>query len=238
RAAVKSTYGSRADSGSIDGRILNNQQGSLVAAAHAHVWVEDAGTGRVMASGVTNTNGTFNISGIVPGYYRVMTDYLDASAIEDESLSLDQERRSIGPGFRAVEIASQLRVSVNKTANVNYVLVPPQNSPATLTPRFVGVNSELSTVSVHATPGAKLTVYVSGDGVEQVSGTGLLVSSPYLTVNPASLTAHQFANAIPVISFDVTIGLDAPAGDYSIRLQSNSGEIAYLVGALTVEPKQ
>lgn len=238
RAAVKSIYGPRNDIGAIDGRILNNQQGSLLAATRAHVWIEDVVSGQVMASGSTNSNGGFHIAGIVPGFYRVMTEYLAAGASEDELLSLNLERRSSGQSFRAVEIASTLRVVANKTSQLNYVLVPPQNSPATLNPRFVGLNSELSTVPVPATRGKTLTVFLGGDAVDQVPGTGLLVTSPYLIVDPASLKSHQFGGATPVISFDVTIALDAPAGDYSIRLQSNSGEIAYLVGAIVVAPKQ
>jgi hypothetical protein len=237
RAAVKSIYGSRNDTGSIEGRILNNQQGTLVPAG-AHVWIEDVPSGRVMASGVTNSNGSFNIAGIEPGSYRVITSYLDQTMSEDESLSLDPERRASGHSFRAVEIAGGLRVAANKTALVNYILVPPQNSSATLNPRFVGLNTELSSVAVPASQGTTLTVYLSGDAVDQVPGTGLLVTSPYLTVNPASLRSHQFRGTSPVISFEVTIALDAPPGDYSIRLQSNSGEIAFLVGALIVEPKQ
>jgi hypothetical protein len=238
RAAVKSVYGSRSDTGSIAGRILNNQQGNLLPAARAHVWLEDAVSGRVMASGVTNSNGSFNIAGIMPGVYKVMTEYLDAGASEGELLGFDQERHSSGQSFRAVEIVSGLRVAANKTVLLNHILVPPQNSPATLNPRFVGVNSELSTVPVSATRGTTVTVYLSGDAVDQVPGTGLLITSPYLTVDPSSLRPHKFGNAAPVISFDVTVALDAPAGDYSVRLQSNSGEIAYLVGALVVEPGQ
>ena len=84
RAAVKSIYAVR-DTGSIDGRILNNQQGSLLPAARAHVWIEDVVTGQVMASGTTNSNGAFHISGIVPGRYRVMTEYL-VTAASDEAL--------------------------------------------------------------------------------------------------------------------------------------------------------
>jgi hypothetical protein len=238
RAAVKSIYGSGNETGSIDGRILNNQQGNLLPAAGAHVWIEDVISGRVMASGATNSNGGFNLAGIAPGYYRVMTEYLDARATEEEVLTLEPDRRSSGQSFRAIEIASGLRVSAKKTALVNYILMPPQNSPATLNPRFIGLNSELSTVPVPATPGTKLTVYLSGTGVDQVTGTGLLVTSPFLTVNPASLKSHEFGGTTPVISFDVSIALDAPPGDYSLRLQSNSGEIAYLVGALVIEPKQ
>ena len=237
-AAVKSIYGSRGGTGSIEGRIMSNEQGTLLPAARAQVWLEDAASGRVMASGVTNATGAFNIAGIVPGLYRVMTEYLDSGLPEDESLSIDPTRRSSGPSFRALEIAGGLRVAANKTAQVNYILVPPQNSPVTLNPRFVGLNSELSTVPIPASRGTTLTVYLSGDEVDQVPGTGLLVTSPYLTVNPASLRSHQFGGPAPVISFDVTIALDAPAGEYSIRLQSNSGEVACLVGVLVIGPKQ
>ena len=237
-AAVKSIYGSRGETGSVDGRILSNQQDTLLPVARAHVWLEDAASGRVMASGVTNSNGAFEIAGIVPGLYRLMTEYLDSATAADQSLSIEPERRSNGQSFRAVEINGGLRVAANKAALVNYVLVPPQNSAATLNPRFAGLNSELSTVPIIATRGATLTVYLSGDAVDQVPGTGLLVTSPYLTVNPGSLKSHQFGGTAPVISFDVTIALDAPPGDYSLRLQSNSGEIAYLVGALVVGPKQ
>jgi hypothetical protein len=237
-AAVKGIYGSSGATGSVDGRILSNQQGTLLPAARAHVWLEDAASGRVMASAVTNSSGAFDISGVGPGLYRLMTEYLDSSATAEQSLSVEPDRRSSGQSFRAVEIAGGLRVTANRTASVNYVLVPPQNSAATLGPRFAGLNGELSTVAIPATPGATLTVYLSGEAVDQVPGTGVLVTSPYLTVNPASLKSHPFGVTTPVISFDVTIALDAPPGDYSLRLQANSGEIAYLVGALAVGPKQ
>jgi hypothetical protein len=238
RAAVKSIYGSENDTGAIKGRVLNNQQGNLQPVTRAHVWLEDVVSGRVMASGVTNSNGAFNIAGILPGNYRVMTEYLPTASSEGEWLGLDSESHSSGQSFRAVEIASGLRVSANKTALINYILAPPQNSPATLNPRLIGVNSELSTVPVSAARGTTVTVYLSGDTVDQVPETGLSVTSQYLTVDPSSLRSHQFGSASPVISFAVTIALDAPPGDYSVRLQSNSGEISYLVGALVVEPKQ
>jgi hypothetical protein len=235
RAAVKSIYGSPGNTGSIEGRILNNQQGDLVPEGRAHVWIEDAVSGRVMASGVTNANGAYRIGGIVPGYYKVMTESLDFD--DGQPPNLDVDRHSAPRGFRSLEIAGELRVAANKSAQVNYILVPPQNSQAILAPAFVGVNGELSTVPVSATPGTKLTVFVSGNAVDQVPGTGLLVTSPYLTVSPASLRIQQFGR-VPVISFDVTTAMDAPPGEYSIRLQLNSGEIGYLVGALIVGSKQ
>jgi hypothetical protein len=86
--------------------------------------------------------------------------------------------------------------------------------------------------------GQKLTLYVGGEGVDQIPGNGLVLSSPFMTVDPASLTLEQFQKSTPVISFTVTIAANAPPGDYTLRLQSNSGELAYLVGGLTISPTQ
>jgi hypothetical protein len=40
-----------------------------------------------------------------------------------------------------------------------------------------------------------------------------------------------------VISFKIAVAPNAPPGEYSIRLQSPSGELAYLAGALTIDPE-
>ena len=57
-----------------------------------------------------------------------------------------------------------------------------------------------------------------------------------MSIDPASLTLEQFYKSTPVISFVVTVAADAPPGDYTLRLQSNSGELAYLVGCVTIDP--
>ena len=116
-------------------------------------------------------------------------------------------------------------------------MVPPQSSAPTLNPRFLGLNSELSTSPLPAEAGTKLKLYISGDGVDQVPGSGLSVSSPFITVDPASLMLQEFHDSTPVISFEVTLAANTPPGDYSIRLQSNSGEVAYLAGGITISPQ-
>ena len=136
-----------------------------------------------------------------------------------------------------MEISGQLRVAADKITSLNYNLVPPHNSAPTLNPRYLGLNSELSTLPLPAQAGTKVTLYVGGDGVDEVPGSGLSVSSPFITVDPASLTWQQFHDSTPVISFEVTLAPNAPPGDYSIRLQSNSGEIAYLAGGIRVSPR-
>ncbi len=89
--------------------------------------------------------------------------------------------------FRSVEIASRLRVVADKPTPLNYVLVPPQNSSPALNPRFIGINGELSTVPVPAVAGKKLTLSVAGEGLDQIPGTGLVFSSPFITIDQASL---------------------------------------------------
>lgn len=240
-SAVRGLYGLREKAekaGSIEGRIQNSIDGSLMPATAAHVWIEDLATGKVMASSLTTAGGRFIINSVPPGNYRAMVEYLDSRVTEAEALSPASDRKSAGRqrAFRSVEISGRVRVVADKTTALNYVLVPPQNSAPALNPRFIGINGELSTVPIPVAAGKRMTLYVGGEGVDQIPGSGLVVSSPFVTVDPASLALEQFHQATPVISFDVTIAANAPPGDYTIRLQSNSGEIAYLVGGLKIDP--
>jgi predicted Zn-dependent protease len=237
-AAVRTLYGTHEKVGSIEGRIQNSVEGSIVPATAAHVWIEDLANGRVMASSVTTVGGKYSINGIAPGNYRTMVEYLDLQASELAALSAAGDRKPTARqrAFRSVEIASRVRVEADKATTVNYVLVPPQNSPPALNPRFIGTNGELSTVPVPIAPGKKVTLFIGGEGVDLIPGNGLVLSSPFITVDAASLSLQQFYNSTPVISFEVSVAANAPPGDYSIRLQANSGEIAYLVGGITINP--
>jgi hypothetical protein len=98
------------------------------------------------------------------------------------------------------------------------------------------LNAQLSTVAIPVEAGRSYTIYIGGEGVDQVPGSAITVSSPFITVNPASLALQQFGASFPVISFEVTVADNAPFGDYSIRFQANSGEVGYLAGGLTVDP--
>lgn len=239
QTAVRSLYGPRDKTGSIEGRILNSVDQNLVPVTAAHVWIEDLETGRVLASSLTNASGRFSISSVPPGSYRAMVEYLDGPVSEAAALTAASDRKPPGRqrAFRSVEISSRRRIAADKTTALNYVLVPPQNSPPALNPRFIGINGDLSTVPVPVAAGRKITIYLGGEGVDQIPGSGLVVSSPFITVDPGSLTLQQFRNATPVISFEVSVAANAPAGDYSIRLQSNSGELAYLVGGIKIDPR-
>ena len=238
QAAARSLYGPREKTGSIEGRILSSVGGSLLPAIAAHVWIEDLDNGKVMASGLTSSSGRFNFSSVPPGNYRAMVEYLDAAVKEADALTAagDGQPAVRGRAFRSVEMRSSLRVITDKPTPLNYVLVPPQNGAPVLIPRFIGLNGELSSVPVPVVAGEKITVYVGGEGVDQIPGNGLVLSSPFMSIDPASLTREEFQKSTPVISFTVTVAANAPAGDYTLKLQSNTGEVAYLVGSLTINP--
>lgn len=227
RVAIRDLYGPCENPGSVKGRILNSSTGSLLPASNAHVWLEELTSGRVVASALTSSSGRFSFGCLPVGDYRAMVEYVDGAAIDQKP----NPRRA----FRSTEVSAHFRLAADRAAYLNYVIVPPQNSPGSLQPRFLGINGDLSTIPVHTTAGTKLTVYIGGAGVDQVPGTGFLVSSPFVTVDPASLTLQQVHNSTPVVSFELILAANAPAGDYSIRLQSNSGEVAYLVGAITID---
>jgi hypothetical protein len=233
--AVRSAYGRCDNSGSVEGKIQSSIDGKSVPVNAGHVWLEELSSGRVIASSLTTGSGKFSIACVPAGDYRVIAEYLDHQFLEPAAHARDARGRQ--RAFRSVEISGGLHVVPDRPATVNYDLVPPQNSAPAVNPRFLGLNAELSTSPLPVEAGTKITVYIGGEGVDQVPGSGLSVNSPFITVDPGSLTLQQFHDSTPVISFEVTVAANAPPGDYSIRLQSNSGEISYLAGGITITPR-
>lgn len=220
RVRVTAIYGKAPDAAAIEGRLISSTVGGTSTPVQgAHVWVEDIASGRVIASAITSTRGNYLIESIPSGKYRVLTEYIDGNRT-----------------FRSAEIASQVHVTPKSTSTVNFVMVPPQTGPPLIRPRLIGTNGELSTTPVPAEAGRKVTIYVAGEGVDQIPVSGISVMSPFMTIDNDSLTLQSFGSALPVISFDVLIAPHASFGDYSIRLQSYSGEVAYVAGGITIDP--
>ncbi len=237
RAAVSSIYGDQNELGTIQGKLLKNSPGTYATPLiGAHVWVENSVSGRVIASAFTSSSGNYQIESIPPGQYRVLTEYNRLTAVPQVSLfnGADSLLNSQA-GFRSTEVASQLRVNANEITTTAFA-IPAQAASPVLMPRLLGANGELSTTAVQAEVGKKVTVYVAGEGVDQVPATGISVTSPFMIVDPESLSLEQFGFSFPVISFKLSVAASAPFGDYSIRLQLNSGEVAYVPGGITVDP--
>src|SRR5215204_2954564 len=219
RQKIRSLYGPKQRLGRIEGRLTDNRTpGVLLPLNGASVWAENVVTGRVIASDVTAEDGTYHLEGLAPGQYRVVV-----------SSGADNAQR-----FRSFELSNQVVVRPDVATPLNSNLVPPQTS--VLNPKVIGHNAELSNVALPLTPGKRVKIYLGGEGVDQVPGTSIAVNSPFFSVDPATLAREQIAAPFPVVSIELQVAANAPFGDYTLRLQSNSGETAYVPGAITIDP--
>jgi hypothetical protein len=219
RQKIRGLYGPKLRLGRIEGRLADNRTpGSLTPLNGVNVWAENIVNGRVIASDVTAEDGSYHLEGLAPGQYRVVV----ASAADNAQK------------FRSFELSSQVVVKPDVATPLNSNLIPPQAS--VLNPKVIGLNAELSTVALPLAPGKRVKIYLCGEGVDQVPGTSIAVNSPFFTVDPATLTREQIAAPFPIVSIELQVAANAPFGDYTLRLQSNSGETAYVPGAITIDP--
>lgn len=223
RQKIRSLYGPGVQLGRIEGKLVDNRiPGAFTALSGVNIWAENVNNGRVMASDVTAEDGSYQLAGLVAGQYRVMVS------------SGTPDANTVQPKFRSFEMSGQVAVKAGGATALNNNMVPAQ--AASLNPKLIGLNAELSTVALPVEPGKRVKLYLGGEGVDQVPGTSILINSPYFTVDPASLVREQLSTPFPVISVDVQVAANAPFGDYTIRLQSNSGETAFVPGAITIDP--
>jgi len=236
RAGVSAIYGARLGTGrrgAVAGTI-NFSSGAPVYGAN--VWAEEAATGRVSASNITLANGSYQIEGLLPGSYRIFAQSLGGiiSASEIASQRGAYAGLAINPQliFRTEEVG-RVDVAAGSTTALNAQL---SGSAASLNPSFIGINGQLSTIAVPLAPAHLYKIFIAGEGISanQFAKGGITSTSPFIVVDPASVADVDFGNGLSVVSFDVTVGPEAREGDYSLRLQSLTGEVAYVVGGLTI----
>lgn len=235
---VRAIYGVRPEDAAARGSVtgtISFRSGSPVFGAN--VWAEESATGRLVASSITLANGTFQIDNLSPGRYDLKVESLDGVVLGSEIASqrgayAGLVSTPVAP-FRSEEIGRVLIVA-ERVAKLNAQL---SDSPVQLNATHIGFNGQLSTLAVPLSRGRTYTIYVGGDGVTlaQLASGGVSTTSRYLTVNPSSIVQQQYGASLSVISFDVIVNSNAPVGDYSLRLQSQSGEVAYVVGGMSVE---
>lgn len=233
RAGVRALYGSHENFGVITGTV-NDAAGAR--AAGAHVWAEDASTGRVVAGNTTRADGSYSIEGLPPGEYRLVTEYSGAiGASAEAGFAQGPLAEPVESRVAAATAESRQQIAVATGATIQQDISLGREN-ATLRPHVFGSNGHLSTIAVPLVQGRRYTIFVGGEGVDQLQGAGVSVTSDFIKVNPASLTLQSGVNyRYPIISFDVEVAVEAPLGDYSVRLESKDGEVAYISGGLTID---
>jgi hypothetical protein len=237
-AGARSLYGSAAEIGSISGKLLVSRGGgAAMTTAVLMVFAEEFESGKVVAGAIASVSGDYQLGGLAPGSYRLIAQSANGLLTGTDIGVAESEDLANTSLVRTFEISrAPLVVKSGVNSNAAPVFLLPTDPPATIRPRMIGLDAELSTVALPLEAGKTFTIYVGGEGVDQIAELGISTSSPLIRVIPETLTSEEFGTDYPVISFQVTVDSSAEAGDYSIRLQSVSGERSYLAGAITIKP--
>jgi len=227
-AGIRAIYGPRTGLGSIAGRITAGGSGLF----GAHVFAEEVSTGRVYAGNITLQTGNYRIENLPPGQYRVVAEPLDEPVNVREIPSSGGAYGGLQAGTTPFLTTDGGTTNVNADATTTLAdIVVPGGAPA-VNPRFIGTGASgmLSTVAVPVVPGRVMSVMVAGDNLTLVNG--VTINSPFIAVSNVQ-QVNGFG--IPVISFDITPSILTPPGEYSVRLSTSTGQLAYITGGLAVD---
>jgi hypothetical protein len=214
-AAVRALYGDGTGDegccGTVSGRLAFVGR----PAANFQVWAEDAETGQIAGTTITNKTGTYRLEGLAKGSYRIYA--------QDDGKKL--------PGSATFQIAT-MEVVKGKTISLDAAQLK-RSVPMEV--RYVGLSGQLADAPIPMNGGRTYTVYFGGSNLNAARAS-LGTNSKFITINSETVANVDFNDRITVIRAEVTIDADAPAGDYSIFVQSGPGVRRYLVGGITVEP--
>ena len=230
-AGIRALYGQRQPQGAgrIEGTVSNGAVG-------AHVWAENVGTGRVSGSSVTQVGGFYRIEGLTPGQYRLNVERLDGPVFAGEITSPTGLYAGLAEGSYQTAEGPTVTVADGGVTPANLSVNP---APPALNPRSLGVDNVpvANSAPIQLAAGRTYRIYVGGVGLQNVPAAGVSVTTPFMSVDQSSVVqeANTFGQA-SLLSFNLTVHAPAKVGEYSVRVQSASGEVAYVSGGLAVDP--
>lgn len=215
-AAVRALYGdARNDDlccGAVSGRVVLPTGRPAV---NFQVWAEDAETGRIAGTTASGKAGSFRLEGLANGNYRIYA----------------QDDGKKGAGFSAFEVGD-IDVEQGKAALVDLTRV---RRSAGMDIRYIGLNGQLADAAIPVNAGRTYVVYFGGTNLNAAK-LSVGVNSQFIAINSETITNIDFNDHVTVIRAELTVDPEAPAGDYSIFVQSAAGARRYLVGGIAVEP--
>lgn len=177
------------------------------------VWAEEANSGRIVGGVSTNADGSFRFEGLNAGSYQF---YAQDADIFDGATS---------------EQLGSFEIIKGKTLNVSKRV---KSAERIFSVQYAGFNGQISDLAVPLNSGKSYLIYIGGKNLDAQS-LEIGFNSAHLSITPNSVTAHDYGSEVSVLSFEIKIDADTPAGDYSLYVQSQNDTKRFLVGGLTVE---
>jgi Matrixin/Carboxypeptidase regulatory-like domain len=184
------------------------------AAKNFQVWAQDT-TGRVIAGMTTNADGSFRIESLPAGEYQIYSQKTGEKA---------------GSSFPSRNIGE---IEVQNGKAVEFVRkLPAKTGDSNL--QYLGFNGQISSLAVGVNGGKSYVLYLGGKNFD-LSETEVFFESPYITVTPNTFIKHDYGAEVSVISFEIKVGADAPAGEYGIFMRNRAGFTECLAGSLIID---
>lgn len=214
-SAIRAIYGKSENAdccGSVEGKLtLPNGK----PAKNFQVWLEDAENGKVIVQTITNIDGSYRLRGVSSGNYKMFSQEM-----------LNTKATIAAENLGSLEIAESENLSVNKKL---------AGTLKTFDVQYIGFNGQLSELAVPLNGGKSYIVYL-GAKKQSLKNAEIGFNSPFLKVNPNTITEHDFGEHLSVISFEVRVDNETPMGEYSIFVESDKNVKEFITGSLVVEP--
>jgi len=210
---IRALYGAPKEIKNCCGTVKGKISSGLKRSVTFQVWLEDFETGRLQAVVLTDRTGNFVISGIETGKYRLFAQTLESNLAASEEL---------GTVFVEPEKISTLSKEIQLRKR-NFEL------------DSIGINAQLSKVSVPVNEQKNYLIYVGGKNLSK--NLRVKITSNYFRVISETVALENPINGLSTLSFGIEIKEGTPDGEYTVALENEEGERIFLVGAINVNSK-
>lgn len=215
-SSVRALYGAKSEDheccGAIVGKLTAGAAGKP--AKNYSVWAEDYYSGKVIAEGTTNAEGSFRIEGVNVGKHRVYA-----------------QNNTEGKTSLIAEYLGEVEVESAKPANLIKKLTI---AASDFDLKYIGFNGQLSDISVPVNAGNSFRIYLGGKNLD-LKKQKIDFNSPSISITPGSFSFHDYGENISVFSFEIKIETDIAPGEYSVSLEDEKGSKRFIVGGVTVD---
>ncbi len=176
------------------------------------IWLEDLESGRIAAGNKTKADGSFRFDGLSNGNYRLLVqDKHNKSSVENLGEFVVEKGK-----FTAVDDQPKFNSKTFEISNI-------------------GFNAQLTNVAVPINAGKSYLLFIGGENLN-TKDFEISFDSPYLKTTPQSLIMQDFGISSTVLSFELNVSANTPAGDYVIKVKKINGEDSdYLIGGLSID---